>query len=173
MASSSDRRLIRSAYALEGEAEVLRRLYAYWAERCGGRRMPRRQDIDPAELKECLPDLILVDMEGRDDLGRGRFRYRVVGTREAEVRGQDPTGRLVQEGYIGPSAQDALDCYETVCRERCALLDPLPFVTPDNLWSHEDTLFLPLSEDGETVSQILVCALKRPRELTATWPPLR
>ena len=158
---SSARRLVRGAHDLAGEPEPVRRFYRYWDARRGDRAMPARGDIDPADMKEFLPDLLLIDVEEGDGKTMPRFRYRVVGTREVHLRGFDPTGLHVENGYFGPSVEDALGCYSTVYLECCPLYDPLPFITPDNRWRHEDTLFLPLSEQPKDVSQILVFAHKR------------
>lgn len=136
----------------------LRELFQYWDQRRRGRTMPRRADIDPVDFPLHLPRILLVDVEGEDDAGIGCYRYRVVGTKEAEVRGRDPTGLTVREAFFGPSLDDVLDCYETVRRQGTYLYDPKPYRTKDGRWSNDHTLFLPLSEDGLTVSQVLVYA---------------
>lgn len=136
-------------------------LFRYWDRRRGERTMPTRAQIDPADFASHLPGVLLVDVEGVDDEGRGIFRYRVVGTEEVRIRGRDPTGMRVEEGFFGPSLEDVLACYEAVRRERSFLYDPLEYVTPDGHWRNEYTIFLPLSEDGKAVSQILVYSLKR------------
>ena len=137
-------------------------IFRYWDERRGGKAMPARADIDPVDLRLHLSDILLVDVEGLDAAGQGVFRYRVVGTREVALRGHDPTGKLVREGFFGPSEDDVIACYEFVRRERGFLFDPLAYTTPDGHWREEETIFLPLSNDGETVSQILVYSVKRP-----------
>lgn len=144
--------------------ELIAELFHYWDRQRGRRAMPRRADIDPVDFVAQLPGILLIDVEGLDDAGRGRFRYRVVGTEEVRLRGHDPTGKLIEEGFFGPSRDDVLASYETVRRGRCFLYDPLDYRTPEGRWRDEYTLFLPLSEDGETVSQILVYSLMRSRD---------
>jgi hypothetical protein len=122
--------------------------------------MPRRSDINPADFVAHLPGIVLVDVEGIDEDGIGIYRYRVVGTAEVRLRDKDPTGKLVTEGFWGPSLENVLDSYEFVRRERSFLYDPRPYTTPEGRFSNEATLFLPLSEDGRTVSQILVYSLR-------------
>ena len=72
-------------------------VYNYWLDRCGERRMPTRWRYrshgDVAEMAarhvvEVVPD-------------ERRFVYRLVGTGEVEVRGDDPTGKSVAEGSLG------------------------------------------------------------------------
>ena len=136
-------------------------LFHYWNARRDGRLMPARADIDPVEMTPHLSGLLLVDVEGVDAAGHGIFRYRVVGTNEVQLRGHDPTGKLVQDGFLGPSLEDVLACYETVRQERSFLYDPDAYMTHNGRWRDDCTLFLPLSEDGATVSQILVYAVTR------------
>ena len=134
----------------------MRELFAYWDAKRQGRAMPQRSDIDPVDFPKHLPRIVLVDVEGEDADGTSRLRYRVVGTKEVELRGRDPTGLEVREAYFGPSLADVLDCYEFVRVNATFLFDPRRFITQDGNVVDDQTLFLPLSEDGATVSQILV-----------------
>ncbi|GAB4228299.1 MAG: hypothetical protein Tsb0032_35030 [Kiloniellaceae bacterium] len=122
--------------------------------------MPRRADIWPEDLVAHLPGIVLVDVEGVDEEGVGIYRYRVVGTEEVRQRGKDPTGKLIAQGFWGPSLENVLECYEFVRRKRTFLYDPRPYMTPDGRYSNEATLFLPLSEDGEAVTQVLVYSIR-------------
>jgi hypothetical protein len=136
-------------------------LFGYWEDKRGDRPMPRRADIDPLDFPTHLSGLLLVDVEGEDAGGVGIYRYRVVGTAEVELRGRDPTGLLVRDGFFGPNLDDVLGCYELVRRRRTFLYDPLGYWTPEGRWVDEYTLFLPLTKDGETVGQILVYSESR------------
>jgi hypothetical protein len=130
-----------------------RALYEYWLEKCGDRRMPKRADIDPASISpQLLPGITIVEVV-KDDR---RYVYRLVGTGEVEVRGNDPTGLSVIEEYFGPSAEDALACYDRVVRTCAPHLDATPFTADSGQYVNLETLFLPLSEDGLTVTKILV-----------------
>ena len=99
-------------------------LYNYWLAKSGNRTMPARADIDPVEMpKQLLPGICIVDVVADER----RYVYRLVGTGEVEVRGNDPTGKSVQEGFFGPSAENALGYYDKVAETRAPLLDPTPF----------------------------------------------
>lgn len=162
---------------LEAAPKRVVELYQYWETKRAGRAMPRRRDIAPEDFRWHLPGILLVDVEGVDESGVGIYRYRVVGTGEVRLRGHDPTGKLVQEGYFGPSVEDTITCYEWVRRERSLLFDTQLYRMRDGDWQEGVTLFLPLSEDGETVTQVLVYAEKcnpRPSEGRSGlgFPPL-
>jgi CheY-like chemotaxis protein len=74
---------------------ILRRAYEYWLEKAAGRRVPDRRDLDPAEIRDILPHVSLVEI-GREK-GHIFHRYRLVGTRVVDALGYDPTNRLVEE----------------------------------------------------------------------------
>jgi len=133
-------------------------LYDYWLGKCGARRMPARSDLDPTEIpRTVLPGVSLVDVvpDAR------RYVYRLVGTGDVDVRGQDPTGRSVMEGFFAPSAENALSCYDRVVTTRAPFLDPLHFTAPTGRHVTEETIFLPLSDDGLNVNMILVFSYAR------------
>jgi PAS domain-containing protein len=71
----------------------LRRLYAYWRERKGDRRMPARRDIDPIDFAYLLGNIMLVDVI-RDPL---RFRVRLHGTALVRLSAYELTGKLLDE----------------------------------------------------------------------------
>jgi len=123
--------------------------------------MPCRADFDPAEVVRHLPSILLIDVEGVDDRGCAILRYRVVGTEEVRLRDHDPTGKLVSEGFLGPSLESVMEAYELVRRERCFLYEEIEFATPTGVWRREYGILMPLSEDGQTVTQILVYSLPR------------
>ncbi len=131
-------------------------IYRYWDTQRADRLMPRRADIDPADMVEHLPGILLIDVEGEDENGLGIFRYRVVGTREVANRRKDPTGKIVQDGYFAESADAALRSYESVRAHRAPVFEVISFVSNDGVRIEEDSIMLPLSENGIEVSQILV-----------------
>ena len=137
---------------LDRSSDAIKRMYGYWRSKCEGDRLPVRRAIDPVEIPRFLPQITIVEVvpDAR------RYVYRLVGTKEVEIRGRDPTGKSVLEGFFGPSLDDALSCYDTVVRTRRPHYDDTPYITPDGRFSDDETLFLPLSEDGEHISRILV-----------------
>lgn len=131
---------------------AIKHMYGYWRSKCDGDRLPQRRAIDPVEIPRFLPNITIVEVVADER----RYVYRLVGTKEVEIRGRDPTGKSVLDGFFGPSLADALGCYDTVVASRRPHYDDQPYVTPDGRFSDDETRFLPLSEDGEAVSRILV-----------------
>jgi hypothetical protein len=130
-------------------------MFDYWRAKAGARTMPARTDIEPSEIKRFLPSMILVDVR-YDSAGRPDFVYRLVGTREVEVRGEDPTGRHVAEAFHGPSVENVLGCYMRVVESGKPFLDDEYFLRDGDNFADEANIFLPLSSDGQRINMILV-----------------
>jgi hypothetical protein len=85
--------------------------------------------------------------------------------------------RLPWRGGLYPNLEefagltsDALTCYDRVVASRAPLLDPMPFTAPSGKFVEEETLFLPLSEDGVNVNKILVYSYSREAvDRAASW----
>ncbi|HVI86839.1 MAG TPA: PAS domain-containing protein [Dongiaceae bacterium] len=132
------------------------KVLAYWQSKCGDRSMPSRTDIDPLELAAYLPQITLVDVV----TDNRRFVYRLVGTAEVRLRGKDPTGQAVVDGFFAATPAGALNRYERVCRTCTPFYEEDDFQAVDRYVS-EANLFLPLSNDGKTVNMIMVFSINR------------
>jgi hypothetical protein len=143
---------------LAGCHERVRAIYRYWDSKRNGRLMPRRADLDPLDIPRFLPDICLVDVvpDAR------RYVYRLIGTNEAAMRGRDPTGLPVGEGYFGTSKESVFLNYDAVTRTRAPRLDRDPSITSDHRFIQHESIFLPLSEDGQSVTMILVFTVYGP-----------
>ncbi|HEX9464812.1 MAG TPA: PAS domain-containing protein [Alphaproteobacteria bacterium] len=128
--------------------------YAYWQRKAGDRRMPRRADIDPTEIPKLLPHVMLVDV-----LEGGRYRYRLIGTENERAHGINATGRCLDEVLKGPEyKRHVLGLYDKVVGERRAVYSECLFLSPEMgaAERHTKVLFMPLSEDGESVNLVFV-----------------
>ena len=141
--------------------ERVRAVYRYWDGKRNGRLMPSRADLDPLEIPRFLPDICLVDVvpDAR------KYVYRLIGTNEAAMRGRDPTGLAVGEGYFGTSAQSVFLNYDGVTESRAPRIDRDPSITSDDRFIKHESIFLPLSDDGEHVNMILVFTVYGPAPL--------
>jgi hypothetical protein len=82
--------------------ERLLQLHAYWRHKATGRPMPCRADLDPIEIPQLLPHVMLVDV-----LRSSRYRYRLIGTENAREHGINATGCYLDEVLPGPEYQAA------------------------------------------------------------------
>ncbi|WP_119304805.1 PAS domain-containing protein [Dongia deserti] len=138
--------------------ERVRAIYRYWDSKRKGRLMPARADLDPLDIPRLLPDICLVDVVPDER----KYLYRLIGTNEAAMRGRDPTGLAVGDAYFGTSKQSVFLNYDAVTETRAPRLDRDPSITSDNRFIQHESIFLPLSDNGETVTMILVLTVYGP-----------
>lgn len=137
-------------------AAELQEIREYWNAKRGARAMPRRADIDPAELRLHLPFLslfeVLHDAAGLD------FRFRLIGTEIAGQLGRDNTGRTLRE-VLELADPELRQCMLDACSAAVTQKRPVLYQGTLREVGKEFIIFqalrLPLSEDGEKVSMLL------------------
>ena len=127
-------------------------MYGYWKSKCRDGRPPRRADIDPLDFPRLLPFITLVEAVPDER----RYVYRLVGTHEVEMRGNDPTGKAVKDAFYAESADHTISFLDHVARTHAPALYRGTYQPTSTRTQTEDTIFLPLSHDGAAVNMILV-----------------
>lgn len=140
----------------------------YWERKRGALAMPRRRDIDPAEIPHLLPFIQMLDVV---DSGR-RYRYRLVGTAIVDAFGTDTTGKHTDETASGDRRAFVREFYDTVRTSRRPAFVRSRYRTARGLDITASRLVTPLSEDGSTVTQIIaaICFEYRSPLPTAIMP---
>lgn len=129
----------------------LRRAVEYWESRRAGRRMPAWRDIDPLDVPDLLPWLLVIDVLP----GAADFRYRLIGTKVVAIARQDFTGRLFSElPGKGPGSVVWENCRQVASTGGPFSRTP-PYAGPDPQVRLGENVLLPLSDDGRTVDRIL------------------
>jgi hypothetical protein len=143
--------MIRATTIAELDSKPISRLEAYWLEKRQGRLMPARADIDPAEIKELLPQIILVRIE-HDPL---RVKYTVIGTASAEAAGFDYTGRYLDELHFDSEIDtDWPAVYRELVREKVPIAGTCIFKTATLERPYRVAVF-PLSNAGMRVDHAI------------------
>jgi hypothetical protein len=127
----------------------LQELLDYWQDKRGDRAMPRRLDIDPIDLRQMLPNIFLVDVEG----GGQRFRYRLVGTELTAIMGRELKGAYIDEMPF-LFRKFALPAYAEVISRRAPCYKEINAIEAFFTIRYK-RLMLPLSENGTDISMIL------------------
>jgi hypothetical protein len=133
---------------------VLSFLKTYWDGKRGDRRMPTRAEIKPADMKEHLGWIILLD--ALPDFSD--FRYRTIGTRVSQYFLADSTGRTLSEafGQYGDTAVNGvIATHRKAARDQLAVRAYGGAGWLGRSFMDFDALFLPLSDDGVTANMIL------------------
>ena len=92
----------------------LRRFYEYWLSKCGPGKLPGRRDIDPVDIPELLPWMILIDPVLTPD--GPRFRVRLVGTAIVTRAGRDTTGQWFEDLFLPQDAARFSATYREIMR---------------------------------------------------------
>ncbi len=126
--------------------------YDYWKRKRGGRRMPARRDIDPAEIATILPHVFLLDVR-QQPLD---FRYRLIGTKMDEHMLSRYTGLwMSQIAHQRAPSRIWANCRH-VAVEGLPLSGDTPYVGKNKEFLTTEDLIMPLSDDGRTVDMLLV-----------------
>ncbi len=136
--------------------EKIRDMVAYWQSIHPAKGLPGRQHFDPVDIPTLLPNLRLLDVEGRPP----RFKVRLMGTVLLDFFGEEQTGRYFDELFPkfteSRTYQDLLDVVMTGTpswrRGLPGLVYEKDFVTVERI-------YLPLAEDGRAVDMIVTCIL--------------
>jgi hypothetical protein len=139
---------------LEFEDDRLRRLFAYWTEKCGSRLFPGRPDVDPVDFSYVLGYVTLVEVE-RDPL---RYRFRLDGSILVDLSGTDYTGRYLDDlpgaeyvAFIKDSYDRVVESGKPHCYRKRGLFDQQYF--------SEETLILPLGKAPPKVEMLMVAVI--------------
>lgn len=128
-------------------------LYEFWKTMAEAEGIPRRRWFSAESLRRFLPRVLIIQVEQ----GGESFSYRLAGSQVYEVHGYEFTGRNVRD--ISPQALgDALhDDFRMLVQSKSPQLGHMQYTNRLLETRSYLMLRLPLSEDGETVSQILAC----------------
>lgn len=132
---------------------VLRKGLAHWRKLAGGRPMPARRDLDPLDIPQLLPHIMLKDIRRRPL----DFRYRLVGSTVRQHSTADYTGRWMSSiPHQGQASIVWRVCAWVAEKGRPLLLRP-PYAGPQNHFMWVEAAVLPLAgSDGKTAEKLLV-----------------
>lgn len=128
----------------------IHRFHAYWnARRTAPGAILLRASFDPAELRELLPNIVVLDVEQEPV----RFRYRLVGTRVVEFNSLDFTGLYL--GAIGwQEEQQLVRACSDVAASGAPLSGSYTWTLKNGSEGKCEFAIIPFSNDGHAVTQI-------------------
>ena len=145
---------MNATFEIERNARF-RRLADYLAAKAPPGKLPGRKHIDPLELADLLPWVMLIDVIPQAS-GEPRYRIRLKGTEVVAIQGSDGTGKFVEEVLNGKEGLAIVRAYGEILRSR------EPQYRRGNVASigrehvpYERVAF-PLASDGENVDMLLL-----------------
>jgi hypothetical protein len=131
-----------------------RRLAEYLAAKAPPGRLPGRRHVDPTEIVDLLPWLMLLDVVPQAD-GEARFRIRLAGTEVTRYYGSEMTGRFLDEILHGPAAAEIVRSHREVVRTRTPLHYRARVAAPGRSHVAYERVTFPLAADGERVDMLV------------------
>lgn len=134
----------------EVTSPLISQLHDYWMALASGA-IPDRDQLDPVDIKELLPSLMIADVEPEPF----RIRYRLVGTRVVEAAGIDFTGRYLDEIRPPAPGEVWMEEYRLAYARRAPLFGMAKVATRyDRIYQYEFSIF-PLRKGGDAIAQFL------------------
>lgn len=126
-------------------------LYDYWMTATERQPSFSRADLKPAQICECLPNIVILDVEAD-----GRFRYRFVGTAVDGLGGEYLTNRFLDEVRHGGLCAATLATLQNVVTGAQPSYSAGECKGGDGMTRHYERIAMPLRSNGRDVDNILV-----------------
>lgn len=126
-------------------------LVAVWREKSAGRKMPRRSDLTPRDLKDYLRDLLLCN---RISVNPSRYMWRLIGSTVAEILG-NYTGKTFEESIPPQQLERWIESSDMI------LSSEIPWRMRGRVhvggrdYLDAENLYLPLADDNDKPAFIL------------------
>jgi hypothetical protein len=131
-----------------------RRLADYLAANAPPGKLAGRQHIDPLQLGDLLPWLMLIDVVVAEGASP-RYRIRLVGTETAAIQGSDATGKFVDEVLTLDEGAEIIAGYGEILRNKAPQYRQGTVATPGRDHVPYRRVAFPLASDGENVDRLI------------------
>lgn len=131
-----------------------RRLADYLAAKAPPEKLPGRKHIDPLELADLLPWLMLIDVIPQAS-GEPRYRIRLVGTEVVTIQGSDGTGKFVDEVLTASESAEVIRGYGEIVRAHEPEYRRGNVATMGREHIPYERVAFPLASDGEHVDMLI------------------
>ena len=136
------------------EHPFFRRLAEYLARKAPTGKLPGRQHVDPTEIADLLPWIMLIDVISRK-AGEPSYRIRLAGTEVVKIQGTDGTGRWVEEVLTNAEVVEIFKGYAEILRtHRPGYRSGIVASTGREHVLYRRIAF-PLARDGEHVDMLM------------------
>ena len=144
----------REMLDLDAPADTdLKDLYTFWLSVADREGIPSRRWFSAESLRKFLPRILIVQVNENGE----SFTYRLAGSQVYEVHGYEFTGRNVLDIQPSSLAEALRSDFLEIVETRKPQFLRLTYSNRSGDKRSYLMLRLPLSEDGQTVSQILAC----------------
>lgn len=141
-------------------------LFRYWNTIRGKRDLPRRDELEPSDIRMLLPNLFILERDRN-----GGISFRLAGTHVCALFGQELRGRQFGMLWFGAQAAKTQGIAGQVMMHRVPLVLTAKGRTADAQEVEIEILLLPLASNEGASDRILgaLSPLTRPQWLHANW----
>jgi len=133
----------------------LKRFADYLAEKAPSGKLPGRQHIDPFEIPDLLPYLMLYDVVPQAG-GELRYRTRLVGTHVVDLLGADATGKFVDEVLPAEGGTEIIEEYHHIVKTKQARYLDGELRNRGREHIQFQRIAFPLARNGEEVDMLVL-----------------
>jgi hypothetical protein len=131
-------------------SQVILEMLAYWRTKAVDGRLPRPADIDPTEIPKLVASVVICELEA-DPF---RVKYRLAGTKQVHILGNELTGRYVDE-LNWPEGPFVHRIFALARDTAAPVFGFYHWGFRENTPGASEFGLFPLSEDGKTVTRVI------------------
>ncbi len=126
-------------------------LYSYWNARRGARPAPYRSEIEPADIRDVLADIFILDVEGDCQ----RYVWRLAGTRICALHCRELKGRDFMSDWTGHNEEQMRTLLRTVLEKNLVAVVELVGRNTRNQRIDMEMVLMPLHVQGSSEMRVL------------------
>lgn len=150
---------------LSPRTQELQRAFVYWKDKCAGRAMPLRADIDPVEMRTWLAGTFLADVHFDGKNGRPEdIQFRVAGAQVADLYGMELTNRKLSEVDMDGFRHEGFANYMDAVAQQQPKYSLSRYVGDDGKAHRYEMLLMPLSRAGGVCDMLLGVMMPLPSD---------
>ena len=134
------------------KTRAARDLLAYWYRLAAGRQAPRRDEIDPRDIKRHLADMFILELERP-----GLFTFRLAGTGICATYGAELRGEAFADLWHAEGRMDTVAILERVCGNAEPAIVEIAGESVRERRIRFEILLLPLAATDGRLSRVLGC----------------
>lgn len=132
-------------------SKIIRSGYEYWKSKCDGNKLPTWSDINPADIKPLLPNIVVIHVL-QDPLD---FLEKITGEMVLARSVLNSMGKNWRD-YEGRGPESVIwGVFEDVVNSKQPSFQTIPYVGKHKEFMEIETVICPLSSDGETIDRII------------------
>ena len=141
-------------FELKFENATLVAALDYWRSRCRGEAMPKRDDIDPLEMRGFIGKVALIEVEN-DAAGARNYRVRLAAKSLEDVYGP-VTGKTLS-GFLEPDMEERWRLlFDAVVAAGVPVRHAGQVAFQGKSWLHTEVLLAPLADDSGRIAMLFL-----------------